>query len=111
MASAFVWVKDYDKAILEAEKAVSLGPSSASAHHALGIVLDWAGRPQEVISFFENSLGLSPVPIETTTLTRLGSAYHQLGQYEEAVAIQKKALPLYGEITCMPTYSWLLCMH
>jgi len=96
LAATYAWLKEHDKAISEAEKAVSLDPNSAYAYNALGSVLDWAGRPQEAIPFIKKSLRLSPVPIDTTTLIRLGGAYRQLGQYEEAVATYKKVLQLYG---------------
>jgi adenylate cyclase len=96
LANAYVWLKEYDKAISEAEKAVSLNPNSAYAYHTLGSVLLWDGRHQEAISFIMKSLRLSPIPIDTSTLIRLGIAYRQLGQYEEAVASFKKALQLYG---------------
>jgi adenylate cyclase len=89
-------LKEYDKAISEAEKAVSLDPNSAYAYNALGFVLELACRPQEAISFFKKCLRLSPIPIDATILDRLGAAYRQLGQYEEAVASLKKALQLYG---------------
>jgi TolB-like protein/Flp pilus assembly protein TadD len=93
---AYVYLKEYDKAIAEAEKAVSLDPNSAYAYFVLGSVLAWASRPQEAIPFLQKSLRLSPVPIETTTLNRLGTAYRQLGEYEEAVASFKKELQVYG---------------
>jgi adenylate cyclase len=96
LAATYAWLTEYDKAISEAEKAVSLDPNSAYAYHALGSVLAWAGRSQEAIPFFKKSLRLSPVPIDSTTLIRMGSAYSHLGQYEEAVASFKKALQLYG---------------
>jgi adenylate cyclase len=96
LSVAYVWLKEYDKAISEAEKAVSLDPNSAYAYFVLGSALAWAGRPQEATPFLEKSLRLSPVPIDTATLIRLGNAYRQLGQYEEAVASCKKALQLYG---------------
>jgi len=96
LGETYVWLKEHDKAISEAEKAVSLDPNSAYAYFVLGSVLAWAGRPQEAIPFFKKSLRLSPIPIDTGTLIRLGHAYRQLGQYEEAVASLKKALQLYG---------------
>jgi adenylate cyclase len=96
LARTYAWLKEHDKAISEAEKAVSLDPNSAYAYHALGSVLDWAGRPQEAILFIKKSLRLSPIPIDTTTLMRLGGAYRQLGQYEETVTTYKKVLQLYG---------------
>jgi adenylate cyclase len=96
LARTYTRLKEYDKAISEAEKAVSLDPSSAYAYNALGVVLEAAGRPEEAIPFFKKSLRLSPLPIDPSTLGRLGQAYRQLGQYEEAVATYKKALQLYG---------------
>ena len=91
-----MWLKEYDKAIAEAEKAVSLDPFSAYAYHVLGSVLCFAGRSEEAISFLNKSLRLSPIPIETTTVNFLALSYRQLGQYEEAVATYKKVLQIYG---------------
>jgi adenylate cyclase len=96
LGAIYVWLREYDKGIAETEKAVSLDPNSAYAYFQLGNVLAWAGRPQEAIPFFKKSLRLSPVPIEPLLLGRLATAYHQLEQYEEAVATLKKALQLYG---------------
>jgi adenylate cyclase len=91
-----VWLRDYGTAIAEAEKAVSLDPNSAYACYALGSGLEYAGRPQEAIPFLNKSLRLTPIPVETSAFIRLGSAYRQLGQYEQAEAVYKKALQLYG---------------
>ena len=96
VAVTYVWLREYDKAISEAEKAVSLDPNSAYAYHALGSVLNWAGRSQESIPYFKMSLRLSPVPIDSTTLKIMGDAYRNLGQYEEAVNCYKKALQIFG---------------
>jgi adenylate cyclase len=96
VAVTYVWLREYDRAISEAEKAVSLDPNSAYAHHALGSVLTWAGRSQEGIPYFKMSLRLSPVPIDSTTLKVMGDAYRNLGQYEEAVNCYKKALKIFG---------------
>jgi adenylate cyclase len=92
----YTWLKKHDKAIAEAEKAVSLEPNSAYAYHALGTVLVYAGRPEEAIPFFKKSGRLSPIPVDGMTLVMQGMAYRQLGQYEEAVASFKKAIQLYG---------------
>jgi len=96
LSLTYAWLREHDKAIAEAEKAVSLEPNSAYAYHALGNGLDFAGRSQEAIPFFKKSLRLSPMPIDTTTLFRLAGAYRNIGQYEEAVDTCKKALQLYG---------------
>jgi adenylate cyclase len=110
LTPTYVWLKEHDKAIAEAEKAVSLDPNSAFAYFVLGSALDFAGRSQEAIPFFKKSLRLSPIPIDTATLVRLGSAYRQLGQYEESVASLKKALQLYGADHFM-AHLWLAATY
>jgi TolB-like protein/class 3 adenylate cyclase len=107
LSVTYVYLKEYDKAISEAEKAVSLDPNSAYAYDALGSVLDWAGRPQEAVPFFKKSLRLSPIPIHSSTLYRLGMTYFHLGQYDEAAGSCKRALQLLVPITCLPTWCWL----
>jgi adenylate cyclase len=92
----YVYLKEYDKAISEVERAVSLNPGSALAYYELASVLDWAGRPQEAVPFFRKSLRLSPIPIHPSTLYRLGMTYFHLGQFDEATSSCKRALKLYG---------------
>jgi adenylate cyclase len=96
LSSVYAFLKEHDKALSEAEKAVSLDPNSATAYQALGNVLTWVGRPQEAIPFFKKSLRLSPIPVSPHVLTNMGTAYRLTGQYEEAVACYKKTLQLYG---------------
>jgi adenylate cyclase len=92
----YMWLREYDKAISEAEKAVSLSPNSATAYWALGSALSFSGRPQEGIPMLQKSLRLSPVPIHSQVLGMLAVSYGSLGQYEEAIATYKKMLQIYG---------------
>ena len=90
------FLREYDKAIWEAEKAISLNPNSAQAYWALGTALSRSGRPQEAIPMLQKSLRLSPIPIHSQVLGVLANSYRQLGQYEEAIATYKKMLHRYG---------------
>jgi adenylate cyclase len=92
----YMYLREYDKAISEAEKAVSLSPNSAVAYWALGTVLSFTGRPQEAIPMLQKSLRLSPVPIHSQVLGVLATSYRLLNQYEEAIATYKKVLQIYG---------------
>jgi len=96
LAFPYMGLKEYDKAIEEAEKAISLCPNSASAYFALGSVLNSVGRYQEAVAMLQKSLRLSPVPVHSQVLSNLASSYYNLGQYEEAIATYKKVLQLYG---------------
>jgi adenylate cyclase len=92
----YIYLREYDKAISEAEKAISLSPNSASAYFALGTALCIAGRPQEAIPMLQKSLRLSPIPVHSQVLSLLAHSYRGLGQYEEAIATYKKVLQIYG---------------
>ena len=92
----YMWLREYDKAISEAEKAVSLSPNSATAYWALGSALSFTGRPQEAIPMLQKSLRLSPIPIHSQVLGMLAVSYGMLGQHEETIATYKKMLQIYG---------------
>jgi adenylate cyclase len=109
----YIYLREYNKAISEAEKAISLGPNSASAYFALGTALYVAGRPQEAIPMLQKSLRLSPIPVHSQVLGLLAYSYSWLGQYEEAIATNKKVLQIYGPDHLMAhlglaiTYAWM----
>ncbi len=92
----YIYLKEFGKAISEAEKAISLSPNSATAYWALGGALMYSSRPQEAIRMLQKSLRLSPIPVHSQVLGGLGIAYSMTGQREEAIATYKKMLHLYG---------------
>jgi adenylate cyclase len=96
LAFPYIFLREFDKAISEAEKAISLCPNSAVAYFALGSALFVAGRPQEAVPMLQKSLRLSPIPIHSGVLYTLAGAYSNLGQYEEAITANKKVLQIYG---------------
>jgi adenylate cyclase len=92
----YMYLREFDKAISEAEKAVSLSPNSALAYWALGTALSLSGRSQESIPMLQKSLRLSPIPVHSQVLGVLAGSYTRLGQYEDAIATYKKVLQIYG---------------
>ena len=84
LAFPYIYLREFDKAISEAEKAISLSPNSATAYWALGSALTISGRPQEAIPMLQKSLRLSPIPVHSQVLGMSGRSYAMLGQYEEA---------------------------
>ncbi len=83
--------RQYDQAIAECERAVSLSPNSAEAFEWLGTILTWAGRAEEAVKYLEHATRLNPLP-STSTLNFLAVAYRDSGQYEKAIETSKKAL-------------------
>lgn len=96
LAFPYMYLREFDKAVSEAEKAVSVSPNSALAYFALGFALYGSSRNQEAISMLEQSLRLSPIPYHCMVLGGLGGAYGKVGQVEKAIATYKKALQIYG---------------
>ncbi|MFC1877536.1 adenylate/guanylate cyclase domain-containing protein, partial [Thermodesulfobacteriota bacterium] len=61
-AKLFLLQRLHDKAIVEAERAVSLAPNAADAINILGLILRFAGRPQEAATMHERAIRLNPMP-------------------------------------------------
>jgi TolB-like protein/Tfp pilus assembly protein PilF len=87
----YLFRKQHDQAIAEAQQAVTLDPNDANAYVNLGTILVWAGRPQEAIGLIETGIRLNP-RFPTGYLNHLSAAYRLTGRYEEAVAASKKLL-------------------
>ncbi len=83
--------RHFEEAIAECERAVVLGPSGADNHAFLGMILNYAGRPDEAIESLEKALRLNPFP-PSHYLHNLGRAYRMTGRYEEAIVEFKEAL-------------------
>jgi len=96
LAFPYMFLKQFDKAISEAEKGISLAPNYAVGYFALGSALLMAGRPQEAIPVLQRCLRLSPVPVHSRVLGFLAASYRVVGQYEEAIATYKKELQFAG---------------
>ncbi len=93
--STLGWVyamkRQYDKAIAECERAVSLSPNSADNLMRLGLVLTWAGRAEEGTKYLQQAIRLYPFP-PASYYNNLAVAYRDSGQYEKAIEECKKAL-------------------
>jgi len=83
--------REYDKAIVEIERALALSPSSGDVHIMMADTLTRSGRPEEAILFAKRAIRLNPLP-PPTYFPVLGHAYRCAGQFEEAVSAYKKAL-------------------
>ena len=91
LAVVYAMKKQYDKAIAECERAVSLDPNSAENIMRSGMVLNWAGRAEEAIPYLQNAIRVNPLPPAIYFL-QLANSYRESGQYEKAIEASKKAL-------------------
>lgn len=83
--------REYEKALTEAEQAVSLNPNGAAAYMILAGIVSRLGRWEDGIAFGLKAIRLNPVP-ELGQFIILGRAHFMIGQYEEAISWLKKAL-------------------
>jgi adenylate cyclase len=90
--SAFM-VGDSEAEIEMADRAVALNPNSWITWNSRGHVYRIAGLPEEAIRSFERVIRMSPVdPRQHMTLTGIGQALIELGRFDEAIVVLKKAL-------------------
>ena len=83
--------KQYEQAIAELERAITLDPNFADGYADLAVMLGAAGRPEEALGLVKKAMRLNPhYPLQYSF--SLGWIYVLLGQYEEALAPLKQTL-------------------
>jgi adenylate cyclase len=92
-AHTHLWQKEYDKAIEEGEKSLSLGPNSAENHANVGMIYRFAGRFEDSIRMTEKAIRLHPY-YPDWYLYSLEYSYYYLGEHEKAIALAKKHIKL-----------------
>jgi TolB-like protein len=83
---------DFEVAIAELEKALSLNPNLGIAYYGLGVALHWSGRAREALPLFHKAIRQSPSdPLLHGFESIIGATNIQLGEHVEAVKWCKKA--------------------
>jgi adenylate cyclase len=85
----YLFQRQYDRAIAEGERAVSISPNGANYKAILALILNYAGRPKEAIDYVQKAMRLSPI-YPAWFLHRLGMAYRLTGRYDEAIEALKR---------------------
>jgi len=91
LGMVYTLMRQHEKGIAEAAKAVTLNPNAADAQAFLGFILHFNGRHKEAIEAIKKAIRLNPFP-PNWYFQQLGSACCHAGMYEEAIAAYKKAL-------------------
>ena len=105
-----LYKRQYENAIAEGEKAITLSPNGADSLNALGFFLHMAEKWEEAIPLYERAIRLNPYP-PSFYYTRLGGAYADVGRYNEAVDTCKKSLKRqpddpYARLVTAGVYIW-----
>jgi adenylate cyclase len=92
LGEVYLWRdRQHKQAVAAAERAIALAPNEAEGSARLGLVLNFAGRPEEAIGLIEKAMRLNP-RYPFSYLSWLGMAYRLTGRSEEAIAILKVAV-------------------
>lgn len=90
----FILRGDFDQARAEADRALALNGSDASAYGSRGQVALWQGRPDQAIIDIEAALRFDP-QLPAGTFYNLALSYHMAGRDKDAVAIADRGLARY----------------
>lgn len=96
LARAYVFFRNYDQALAEADRAIGLNGSDSVAFTMRGAVLLWLGRVQESIASSETARRFDP-RLSADTGLLLSLAYYTAGRYREALATVDSFLPRYPQ--------------
>src|SRR5262249_15657575 len=111
LAYAYLLQKQYEQALIEAERTIALAPEDGDGYSCLGTVLLSAGQTEKAIEILKNGECVN-TRFLAALLAALGRAYARLGRYTEALDTLNRALPLnpywlHTHIALAATYSEL----
>jgi TolB-like protein/class 3 adenylate cyclase len=84
---SFVYLSrgDYDRGLVECQRALAINPSDAGSYASLGQILMWSGDPEGAIAAVDKARVFDPTPQFDNAFV-LGYAYFFTGRYQEAVS-------------------------
>jgi adenylate cyclase len=90
LAEIAVFHHNYDRALQDIDRAVTLNPSDAGNFQVRGYILLWSGKPSEAVPWLEGALRLDGS--NSVAALQLGIAEYFLGKYDAAIAALDRAL-------------------
>ena len=91
LGQVYAQKQQYDQAITEGERAITLDPNNADSYQWLANVLNFAGRPEEALRLVKQAMRLNP-RYPPFYVFELGWAYNLTGRYAEAIATLREFL-------------------
>jgi adenylate cyclase len=103
LGQIYLWMKQHDRAIAEAQQAVALAPNDADGYETLAETLCWSGRPEECIQAIRHAMRLNPHYPYFYDWT-LGHGYYLTGQRQQALDSLARALK--GNPNFLPAHAY-----
>jgi adenylate cyclase len=114
LGNLYTQKREYEKGIVEGERAVALYPGGATVLVSYAQSLNFAGRSEEAIPLFQRAIRLNPNAVGSyyNYYQNLGVAFMLTGRYEEAVSAHKKAIQrtpnfIWSHMMLTATYSMM----
>lgn len=85
-----------DRAIVEIDQALALNPSDAEAYGDRGLILLWAGRPEEAVAAFETAFAYDP-NLRGEFVFAFGLAYYVLRRHDDAIRVLERGATRYPD--------------
>ena len=90
VGTCYLYQGEYDLAINELQRAITLNPNSPVGYHSLGMGWLYSGLTDDAIIALETALRLDPTRYNTNFF--LGLGYYFKGRYDDAISILKRGL-------------------
>jgi len=103
LGQIYLWMKQHDRAIAEAQQAVALAPNDADGYETLAETLCWSGRPEECIQAIRHAMRVNPHYPYFYDWT-LGHGYYLTGQRQQALDSFARALK--GNPNFLPAHAY-----
>jgi adenylate cyclase len=103
LGQIYLWMKQHDRAIAEAQQAVALAPNDADGYETSAETLCWSGRPEECIRAIRHAMRLNPHYPYFYDWT-LGHGYYLTGQRQQALDSFARALK--GNPNFLPAHAY-----
>jgi len=103
LGQIYLWMKQHDRAIAEAQQAVALAPNDADGYETLAETLCWSGKPEECIQAIRHAMRLNPHYPYFYDWT-LGHGYYLTGQRQQALDSLARALK--GNPNFLPAHAY-----
>ena len=91
LACFSAYERQFEKAIVHAERGMALDPNSSGVLFNSGIALAFSGRPEEAIPLLQKAIRLDPLA-PSLFLSILSIAYRMANRFDEAVEQAKRAV-------------------
>ena len=89
MGCVHLYLREYEHAIRETERAVALGPNHATVHSIAAHVFRFSGEFERAIAMAQKAIRLQPYS-STWHLTELAMSYYCLGRYDQACDLAER---------------------